>query len=66
MATLIMSNSDEEFEANKAAVLAELEELGEPEVFQRYKVMWDASKEIMNQKHAEFMATTEYELYPVE
>lgn len=66
MATLIMSNSDEEFEANKAAVLAELEELGEPEVFLRYKEMWDASKEIMNQKHAEFMATTEYELYPVD
>lgn len=66
MATLIMSETDEEFEANKAEVLEALEELGEPEVFQRYKEQWDASKEVMNAKHAEFMAANGYELYPVD
>lgn len=66
MATLIMSETDEEFEANKAEVLEALEELGEPEVFQRYKEKWDASKEIMMAKHAEFMAANGYELYPVD
>jgi len=66
MATLIMSETDKEFEANKAEVLEALEELGEPEVFERYKEQWDASKEVMNAKHAEFMAANGYELYPVD
>ena len=66
MATLIMSETEEEFEANKAAVLEELAATGEAEVFERYKAKWDAIVAIMQPLHDAGLATYGLELYSVD
>lgn len=48
MPLLIMAESDEEFAAVQAEVLAEVEALGEAEVWEWYKAEWEAPKELYN------------------
>lgn len=64
MATMIMSESDEEYAMNQAEILAEMEALGEAEVFQRYKEQYDAVKEVMIPNLIASAAANGIELYP--
>lgn len=64
MATMIMSESDEEFAANRAEIIAEMEALGEAEVFQRYKEQFDAVRDVMVEQHIKNAEANGIELYP--
>ena len=64
LAPMIMSESDEEFAANQAEILAEIEALGEAEVFERYKVEFDRVKDIMIPQQIAAQHANGLELYP--
>lgn len=64
MATMIMSETDEEFSANRAEIIAEMEALGAAEVFLRYKEQFDAVRDVMVEQHIKNAEANGIELYP--
>jgi putative aldouronate transport system substrate-binding protein len=66
MPMLVMAQSDEEFNAVRDEVLAEIEAAGQAEAWAWYQNAWEAPRELFNKLLAESVPAAGLELYPVE
>lgn len=66
IATMIFSETDEDFEQNKADIIQEIKDLGEEEVFATYQGYWNEIRDVMVPIHNASMEAMGFELYPVD